>query len=414
MENSVWRSGSLALVGALALCGCGGAGSSTQASTGPVASPSPTPTPPTSDAATGIFVLDSPAGTFRDGNLRTQDFLAGYAWRYGWSLMEPAQDAYDFAALDHILARVAERHQKLSWIVMPTPGVSAEPAYVLAQAGTWTDAGGTVHALPWDSFTLARYQAFMTALAAHRVADPAQNGALVPLGDHSAFYAINVTFPGMPNLALRDSHDAIVDIPGYTRTALEDAVVASLRAVRTAFPKQRVHFGFWKYQNDGGSGEAWQSMQSRIDTEFGGTVGVFEDNLAASRPCPDCDPYSATPAVDFAAPLAAAKSTTYTAFQALTSWTNPGSVDPAKVMNGTPMDGIDYALQNFGSRYVELYVDDVDRPDWQAGLRAAAAKLAQDGDTSGLARHLSRDASFAELGETADAYRQLTFPLERL
>ena len=128
MENSVWRSGSLALVGALALCGCGGAGSSTQASTGPVASPSPTPTPPTSDAATGIFVLDSPAGTFRDGNLRTQDFLAGYAWRYGWSLMEPARDSYDFAALDHILARVAERHQKLSWIVMPTMCSSAASA----------------------------------------------------------------------------------------------------------------------------------------------------------------------------------------------------------------------------------------------------------------------------------------------
>jgi dienelactone hydrolase len=347
----------------------------------------------------GLFVLDSPVGTFRDGNLRNRDFLAGYAWRYGWSLMEPARDSYDFAALDHILARVAERHQKLSWIVMPTPGVSAEPAYVLAQAGTWTDAGGSLHALPWDSFTLSRYQSFMNALQAHRVADPAQNGALVPLGDHSAFYAINVTFPGVPNLALRDSHDALVDIPGYTRAALQDAVVATLRAVRTAFPKQRVHFGFWKYQNDSGSDQAWQSMQSRINSEFGGTVGVFEDNLAAARPCPACDPYTATPTVDFAAPLVAAKSTTYTAFQALASWTNPGTVDPAKVMNGTPMDGIDYALQNFGSRYVELYVDDVDRSDWQPGLRAAATRLAQDGHTNCAALQVSGDAT-ADNGAT--------------
>ena len=345
-----------------------------------------------SGAAAGIFVLDSPLGTWRDGNLRDYDFLAGYAWRYGWSLMEPAQGTYDFSALDHILARVAERHQKLSWIVMPTPNVSAEPAYVLAQAGTWTDGGGVVHALPWDAFTLSRYESFVSALAAHRVADPARGGALVLLGDHSAFYAINVTFPGVPNLALRDSQDAIVDIPGYTRSAFQDAVVANLRTVRTAFPKQHVHFGFWKFKNDGGSDQAWQSMQGRINSEFGGTVGLFMDNLAATRPCAACDPYTGTPTVDFAAPLAIAKATTYTGFQALGSWANPGAVDPAKVMNGTPMDGLEYALQAFDSRYAELYVDDVDRLDWQPGLRASASKLAQDGHTDCAAFQVSGDA----------------------
>lgn len=367
MENSRWGSLFVALAGALLACACGG-GSSTQGSTPPVASPpppatSPPPPPPSASAragaAAGIFVLDSPLGTFRDGNLRDYDFLAGYAWRYGWSLMEPEQGAYDFSALDHILARVAERHQKLSWIVMPTPGNGAEPAWVLAQAGTWTDQGGTLHSLPWDAFTLARYQAFIEALAAHRVADPAQGGALVPLGDHSAFYAINVTFPGVPNLALRDSHDAIVDIPGYVRAVFQDAVVADLRAVRSAFPKQHVHFGFWKFKNDGGSDQAWESLQHRIDVEFGDTIGVFMDNLT-----------STTPVSDFAAPLVNARATTYTAFQALGPWTS-----------GTPIDGVDYALQTFGARYVELYVDDVDRADWQPGLRAAATKLALEGHT---------------------------------
>jgi hypothetical protein len=403
MESSVWRKVVLAVAGALVLGSCGGGGTSTPESAGPVASPPPAPpaAPPAAlssarDAAAGIFVLDSPAGTFRDGNLRDPDFLSGYAWRHGWSLMEPTRDGYDFAALDHILARVAERHQKLSWIVMPTPGSSPEPAYVLSQAGTWTDAEGVVHALPWDTFVLARYEAFMKALAAHRVVDPAQRGALLPLGDHSAFYAINVTFPGVPNLALRDSQDAIVDIPGYTRTAFEDAVVAYLRVVRTAFPKQRVHFGFWKFKNDGGSEQAWQSMQRRIDVEFGDTVGVFQDNLAAARTCPTCEPYTATPTVEFAAPLVAAKSTTYTAFQALASWTNPGGVDPAKVANGTPMDGIDFALRSFGSRYVELYVDDVDRLDWRPGLRAAASRLAQDGEINCAALQITGDATTTE------------------
>jgi dienelactone hydrolase len=231
------------------------------------------------------------------------------------------------------------------------------------------------------------------ALAAHRVADPAQGGALVPLGDHSAFYAINVTFPGVPNLALRDSHDALVDIPGYTRAALQDAVVSNLRAVRSAFPKQHVHFGFWKFRNDGGSDQAWQAMQARIESEFGGTVGVFMDNLASTRPCAACDPYSGTPTTDFAAPLVTARATTYTAFQALASWSNPGATDPAKVLNGTPMDGIDYARQTFGSRYVELYVDDVDRLDWEAPLRASANTLAQEGRNDCTAFHVSGDVT---------------------
>jgi dienelactone hydrolase len=326
-------------------------------------------------------VLDAPVGTFRDGNLRDRDYLAGYAWRYGWSLMEPTQGAYNFAALDHILARVAARRQKLSWIIMPTLNESPEPAYVLSQSATWTDKGGRVHARPWDAFTVSRYRAFISALAAHRVADPARDGALVPLGDHSAFYAINVTFPGVPNLALRDSQDTLVDIPGYSRSALQEAVVSYLGAVRSAFPKQHVHFGFWKFQNDGGSDQAWQSMQTRINAEFGSTVGVFMDNLAATRPCAGCSSYTGTPTAEFAATLVAARNTSYTTFQALGSWSKPGSIDPSKVLNGTPMDGIDHALQSFGSRYVELYVDDIDRSDWEAPLRSSANRLAQDGST---------------------------------
>lgn len=365
---------------------------SATASTTVTVSASPPPSgvlPP--QVAAGIFVLDSPGGTFRDGNLRDRDYLTGYAWRYGWSVMEPAQGSYDFAALSHILTRVAARQQKLSWIIMPTPNTSPEPAYVLAQATTWTDRSGRVRSVPWDGFTLARYQAFINALAAHRVADPAQGGALVPLGDHSAFYAINVTFPGVPNLALRDSQDTLVGIPGYSRTALQDAVVTYLRAVRAAFPKQHVHFGLWRFQNDGGSDQAWQAMQTRINAEFGATVGVFMDNLAATRPCPGCNPYTGAPTADFAAPLVVARNTSYATFQTLGSWSNPGAIDPSKVLNGTPMDGIDYALQTFGSRYAELYVDDVDRTDWEASLRAAANRVAQQGTTVCTAFQVSGD-----------------------
>ncbi len=369
------------------------AGSVTASTTVTVSSaPSPSGALPPGVAA-GIFVLDSPVGTFRDGNLRDRDFLTGYAWRYGWSLMEPTQGTYDFSALDHILARVAARQQKLSWIVMPNPGSSPEPAYVSAQATTWVDKSGRVRPVPWDAFTLSRYQAFIRALAAHRVADPARGGAAVPLGDHSAFYAINVTFPGVPNLALRDSQDTLVGIPGYSRAALQDAVVAYLRAVRSAFPKQHVHFGLWKFQNDSGSDQAWQAMQARISAEFGATVGVFMDNLAATRPCAGCSPYTGTPTAEFGAPLVAARNTSYTTFQALGSWSSPGAADPAKLLNGTPMDGLDYALQTFGSRYAELYVDDIDRADWEAPLRVAANRVAQQGTNVCTAFQVSGDAT---------------------
>jgi dienelactone hydrolase len=374
MTSAHWRLRCIGIAGAVLLAACGGeVGDASGAPALPVAPP-PAQAVQTG-AAAGLFVLDSPLGTYRDGNLRDYDFVAGYAWRYGWSLMESAQDSYDFAALDHLLARVAARHQKLSWIIMPTPAVSAEPAYVLANAATWMDLDGVKRALPWDAFVIARYQAFFNALAAHRVADPAQGGALVPLGEHSAFYAINVTFPGVPNLALRDKRDAIVDIPGYTRAAFQNAIVAYLRAARAAFPRQHIHFGFWKFRTDADAGEAWLTLQNRIQAEFGNTVGVFMDNLAAARACVGCDPYTGLPVTDFAAPLVIAKANTYTAFQALTSWSNPSGDAPDKVQNGTPMDGIDFAFSAYNSRYVELYVNDVDRTDWHAGLRAAAATL---------------------------------------
>ncbi|HKY62812.1 MAG TPA: hypothetical protein VJR29_05265 [bacterium] len=343
------------------------------------ASPSPpdSAAPPISEqqveAPAGIFALDGAGGTFRDGNLVDRDFVSGYAWRYGWHLLEPTAGVYAFDPLDHILRAVEEKGQKLAWIIMPTgDSTPAVPDYVLQTSATWTDALGQTQVLPWDPYMLERMGAFLQSAANRPVP-----GTSTPLRDHPALYAVSVTFPGLPNLAVRDGpRGSIVDIPGFSREAFLDSVVAMLSMAQQAFPRQHHFCGLWKIRDDPEAGELWEELQDRVLAELPST-GFFQDNLAASRPCAGCEPLTGAPHVDFAAPLTRAQGLRYTGLQALTSWVEPfDSTKAEKVAYGTPMDGMAYALESFGTRYFEFYAKDLDQAEWQDQLRAWANSLA--------------------------------------
>lgn len=319
----------------------------------------------------GIYVLDGRNGTphatatLRDGNLRDRLFVDGYALRVAWDFVEPSPGVYDFTIIDNILAKLPAG-QKLSLILVPP-----EPAEIAETSGvvTWMDVdrnGDPVRrAVPWDPVLRQRRGQFLAALAAH------QTGG-VALAANPVLAAVNPYLPG-GHTGIRDPNQVrLKNLPGYSRAGLLSAVRAELHALTGLFPGSAVQLGFWKVQDDEGGTEAWEELRRSILAEFDGTsrpkVGFFMENLAASRPAPATDPLTGYPVTEFAAPLHLSMGDTWTAFQALTSWTSPFTGHD-KVANATPGDGIRYALDTFGCRYFELYVSDIDNPQFQAELQ---------------------------------------------
>ena len=326
---------------------------------------------PATDRPRGLFVLDSRqgtphnGGTLRDANLRSHDFIDGYALRAAWDFMEPNPGVYDFTIIDNILAKLPAG-QKLSLIITPY-----EPAYVAAHAGvtTWVDIdrddNPTTRAVPWDPYLRERRRALIAALAAHATSGTA-------LRDNPLLLAVDPYLPG-GHTGIRDPNIIrLRDLPGYTRAGFQAAVEDELRALTSEFPRVHVQIGFWKFTDTEGGTEAWEEVRQALLAKFNGLsrprVGFFMENLAASRPAPGQDPVTGYPVTDYGAPLYLSQHQTWTAFQALTSWKQPFT-GPDKVANASPGDGIRYGYETYGCRYFELYVSDVDDVSWQPELR---------------------------------------------
>ena len=335
------------------------------------------PNPARSARPRGLYVLDSPASTpnphgqsMRDANMRAHDFVAGYALRLSWDMLEPSPGTYDFRVLDWNLRRLQGMGKKLSLLFMNT-----DPAWVADTAGVTTgyDAGvGRNRAVPWDPFLLARVEALLSALAAHTV-----DG--VALGQHPVLAVANFGLPGA-KLAIRDPDSLrLRDMPGYTRAALSDAIVRNLRAATDRFPDVSIQIGIWPITDTDGSPPLWESIRQVILAEFDGEqrprVGFWMENLSASRPAPGEGPVSGRPVAAFGAPLHLSQDATWVSFQALTPWAAPFAHHAEAVRHGTPADGLEYAFSVYGSTCFELYVQDVDQAAYGAELRAWGQSL---------------------------------------
>ena len=332
----------------------------------------------------GIYVLDSQASTtningvaMRDANIRTNGFVTGYALRADWTTMEPAQDQFDFTLIDWNVRRLGAGGKKLSFLFINT-----DPAWVAQTTGvtTWYDASlGRNRAVPWDTFLLTRFEAFLHALAEHTI-----DG--VKFKDHPVLAVVNAGLPGA-KLAIRDPSPVFLrDLTGYSRANLTDAVLRSLRAAVTNFPTKFVQTGFWPVADAQNSPTLWEELRQSILSEFNGVtrprVGFWMENLSASRLTPEQEPVIGKPVTTFGGPLYLSQTNTWANFQALTSWLRPFNNYDASVTNATPGDGISYAFGTYGSTYFELYVSDIDAlayrdelTRWQSRLTAGAPQL---------------------------------------
>lgn len=325
----------------------------------------------------GIYVLDSAVGTtggngvsMRDANIRTDDFVTGYALRVGWSDMEPVQDQFDFTIIDWNVRRLASAGKKLSFLFMNT-----DPAWVAQTPGvtTWYDSSvGRNRAVPWDPFLLTRFETFLNALAEHTI-----DG--VKFKDHPVLTVVNAGLAGA-KLAIRDAGTVrIKDMPGYSRASLTGAVLQSLRATVTNFPAQFVQIGFWPITDNQTTPSLWEDVRQSILSEFNGVtrprVGFWMENLSASRAAPGEDPITGRPVTSFGGPLFLSQTNTWANFQALTSWHQPFNNYDSSVANATPADGMLYANTTFGSTYFELYVSDVDYSGYHGDFEMWHARL---------------------------------------
>ena len=343
----------------------------------PAADPPAVPPRFSANHPCGVYALDSRTGRYREANIRSYPFVSGYVLRPSWPELEPAKDRYDFTMVDQVVQRLQAIGKKLSLEVIRPP----EPSYIVETPGvaTWFDTWkeiDTRRPVPWDPYTLARFEAFVRALAEHRIPDATKGGALTRLREHAVLANVNFGIPGA-HAAIRDPVEfRIMDMPGYTREKFKDAVLRYLRAITDNFPEQAPYVGFWTVQ-DRAQPALWEEIRTAILSEFDGVrrprMGFFQENLAASRD-PATGAVFGTPQTSFAATLYQSRNQTPILFQALQGWNTPFMTE-AKTANATPSDGIQFAYETYYARYVELYVSDLDDPRYWPSFEQWHARL---------------------------------------
>ena len=320
----------------------------------------------------GIYVLDSAAGSqvggvsMRDANIRNVSFVDGYLLRVDWSQLEPTNGAYDFTIIGNIFTKLPAS-QKLSLIVRN----DSPPAWLLSLPGisTWTAGSPSVTVpLPWDGIAQERFRLLLIALGNY-VVDGVQ------LRNHPRIAAINIGIAGLAGGIREPTQIKILNMPGYSRTAVQTAVQTYLANATDNFQAVPVQIGFWTYVDNQdasfGGVTAWEQLRQAVLAQFNGVshprVGFFMDNLAANRPAANSDPWTGLPNTTFTAPLYLSQNNTFASFQVLGSWARPfnfAHVD--NNLNGSPEDGMDYGFNTFQCRYFEHYQTDVDFANYTA------------------------------------------------
>ncbi len=308
----------------------------------------------------GLHLLDSSAGSqvdgisMRDRNMLDASHIDGYVLRTSWDTLEPDEGQYDFTIIDNIFS-VLPSWQNLSLII----GLGNHPSWLteLQEVQTYSTSSGTVLSpLPWDGAMQARFSAMLEALASHEIEG-------VPLAQHPRLTALNASIPGLKSGIRNPNGIQIKDIPGYSRTNMEQAVLTHLQTVTRTFPNTPIQLGFWTYQDQQASPSAWEELRKAILLRHDGAqaprIGFWMENLAANRPAYAGEPVTGLPITSFSAPLYNSQNEAWVGFQKLGSWSQPfNAAHVDNNLNGTPEDAFVYAFSTFQCRYFEIYAAD--------------------------------------------------------
>jgi hypothetical protein len=311
----------------------------------------------------GIYVIGDTRDVAGEIDRFDFDYVAGYALRIAWTDIETWNSntnspVYNFSRMDARLEELRAKGKKMTIEIF----VNKAPSYLFDPPGitTWSNphpTQGGVQPLPWDTRTLAAYQAMMQSLANHQV-----SGTSWRVADHPSLETVDASIVGLQGV--RELSGTLVNHPDYTRAKFIQSVVDSASISRMAFPRQYGFLAMFLMDDNEGGISMDQAVYQRLQTEFNvpgkPTLGYFQETLSDTGPRTDT----------LGSILHSASSETYVMFQALRPWTlREGDPVPVEIASGTPVTGIRNAWRDYRSTYVELYGGDILNTANAASLR---------------------------------------------
>lgn len=311
-----------------------------------------------SAAPVGIFALgsaqDNPvtAADERLANIRDYDFLSGYTLRVFWKDLETSQGVYDFSVIDEAIKRLDLLGQDLNLEVL-----QGTPQYVIDGAGaTYLNHRNEVSPVPWDAFAQSRYAALQNAMANHVVNDG--TGDNLRLNQHPTLVSVDATSVGL-NFGVRDLNNGIRSHPDYTQERYIDSILEGVGVSRSAFSSQQGFLTFFGFTDGQPGVPVDQQLISKLDGQYNGagqnTLAFFIENLSDTGPIPTAGIGGTGNNLVTWSNLGGD-----TMMQALDSWLNHAPSRDAQLMSLNPATGIKMAYDNFGTRFFEFYVADLD------------------------------------------------------
>jgi dienelactone hydrolase len=320
----------------------------------------------------GIYALgtarDNPA-TPQDERLsgiRDYDFVSGFTLRLFWEDIDDGLGRYRFEVVDEALRRTAVLGQRINLEILPRP-----PLAVVARAAqTYVDARGDVTPVPWDAGLRRAHERLMDALARHVPA-----GAATALADTHGIAAVDNSVPGFSQ-GLRDIDARLRSSPFYDHQSCLDAIHAAVQAGRRAFPRHLGYVAFFAFDDGLGPERVDQQLirewDARYNTPGRPALAFFVENLSDVGPLPQSGGVGpGNNLLDWSDRGGA------TMMQALTSWIQPFTGPPQAVASRNPATGIALADGTYGTRFVEVYVTDLDYAAG-GGVDAHGRPIAED------------------------------------
>lgn len=203
------------------------------------------------------------------------------------------------------------------------------------------------------AFAQSRFAALQTAISTHVVNDG--TGSSLRLNQHPTLRSVDATSVGLP-FGLRDLNNAIRSHPDYTQQRFIDSVTQGVGVARAAFPNHQGFLAFFGF-NDGQPGvPVDQQLIALLDEQYNGpgrnSLAFFIENLGDGAPVPGGSVGNNL--------LAWSNRGGATMMQALNSWLQPPPNQAPQLTSRNPATGIALGYNNYGTRFFELYLPDLD------------------------------------------------------